>query len=133
MQAIEGGLAWLGGGERGIDRFSVSHNPSSQGHGGWLLYYLYALERVGRMTGRRFIGEGMHAHDWYREGAEFLVTNQDKFSGYWKGIGFEENEPLIAASLALLFLSKGRRPVVISKLQYDDSRDLDLHRRAIQN
>ena len=36
------------------------------------LYYLYGVERVGRLTGRRFIG----GHDWYREGADYLVRQQ---------------------------------------------------------
>ncbi len=126
-EAIAKGLRWLGR----KDIFSVVQNPGS---GGWGLYYLYGLERVGRMTGQRFFGEGDNRHDWYREGAEHLVGIHDKFSGYWKGTGPGENDPVVCTSLALLFLSKGRRPVVISKLQYqDDSRDWDLHRRAVQN
>jgi Domain of unknown function (DUF4159) len=124
-EAITKGMQWLG------KKFSVVQNP---GQGSWGLYYLYGLERVGRMTGQRFFGEGKNQHDWYREGAEHLIGTYDKISGYWKGTGLVENDPVIATSLALLFLSKGRRPVVISKLQYQhDSRDWDLHRRAIQN
>ena len=124
-EAIAKGLKWLG------KKFSVVQNPGSTG---WGLYYLYGLERVGRMSGQRFFGEGANQHDWYREGAEHLLTVNDKFSGYWKGTGAGENNPVISTALAMLFLSKGRRPVVISKLQYqNDSRDWDLHRRAIQN
>jgi hypothetical protein len=124
-EAITKGLRWLG------KKFSVLQNPGS---GSWGLYYLYGLERVGRLTGQRFFGEEGNRHDWYREGAEHLIGIHDKFSGYWKGTGAGENNPVISSSLALLFLSKGRRPVVISKLQYqDDTRDWDLHRRAIQN
>ena len=70
------------------------------------------LERVGRLTARRFIG----GHDWYREGVEFLVREQDQLAGFWKGATVEA-DPNIATSFALLFLSKGRRPVLISKLQ----------------
>ena len=44
----------------------------------WHYYYLYGLERVGRLSARRLIGE----HDWYREGAEYLVRQQQE-SGYW--------------------------------------------------
>ena len=54
-----------------------------------VLYYLYGLERVGRLTARRFIplfptkpGQPDRA-DWYREGAEHLVRSQDPLSGFW--------------------------------------------------
>ncbi len=124
-EAITKGIQWLG------KKFTVMQNPGS---GGWGLYYLYGLERVGRMTGQRFFGEEGNRHDWYREGAEHLVGIHDKFTDYWKGTGAGENNPVVSTSLALLFLSKGRRPVVVSKLRYQDvTRDWDLHRRAIQN
>jgi hypothetical protein len=117
--AVERGLTWL------AKNFSVRVNP---GDDNWLLYYLYGLERVGRMTGRRFIG----AHDWYREGAELLVREQD-ISGSWRGVGSHESNPLIATSLSLLFLSKGRRPVVMSKVKYTDQREWDLHEGGVPN
>ena len=66
-------------------------NPSGRGGRGAqgnLLYYLYGVERAGRMTARRFIGQ----HDWYREGADMLVRNQDQLSGFWKGTGHAETE-----------------------------------------
>ena len=44
------------------------------------IYYLYGLERAGRLTGQRFFGE----HDWYREGAEELVHDQDQLYGFWQ-------------------------------------------------
>ena len=116
---VERGLTWLG------KNFSVRVNP---GDDNWLLYYLYGLERVGRMTGRRFIG----AHDWYREGAELLVREQD-ISGSWRGVSSQESNPLIATSFALLFLSKGRRPVVMAKVKYTDQREWDLHEGGVPN
>ncbi|MHB0957991.1 MAG: DUF4159 domain-containing protein [Pirellulaceae bacterium] len=119
-----------GGAERGLlwlaKNFSVRHNPGDRT---WLLYYLYGLERVGRLTGRRFIGE----HDWYREGAEVLLREQDDFSGSWRGVGTAESNPLVASSLALLFLSKGRRPVVIAKAKYTDQGESDLHPGGVPN
>ncbi len=78
----------------------------------WTFYYLYGLERAGRLTGRRYFGK----HDWYREGAEWLVKVQDPVSGAWHGGGLER--PVIATSFALLFLSKGLAPVLINKLRY---------------
>ena len=116
-------------------RFSVRRNPTGAGRGqevlgnSWLLYYLYGLERVGRLTGRRFIGK----HDWYREGAEYLVSLQDDFEGYWKGVGYVENNPHIATSFALLFLGKGRRPVVIAKFMHGAGDDWNRHRNDAAN
>ncbi|TWT85794.1 hypothetical protein Pla123a_06010 [Posidoniimonas polymericola] len=107
---IERALSWMG------RNFSVTRNPASDAVSrGWLYYYLYALERVGRLTAHRFIGE----HDWYREGTEFIVSKQDPLSKYWTG-GRSEKNPHVGTSLALLFLSKGRRPVLMAKLDYGD-------------
>lgn len=122
--AVERGLQWLG------KNFSVRQNPSTSGvgRGNWL-YYLYGLERVGRMSGRRFIGE----HDWFREGADLLVSLQDDLNGQWQGDGIGESNPIVGTSLALLFMSKGRRPVVVSKVQHTDDTDWDRHRAGVQN
>ncbi len=119
-EKVERALVWLG------NKFSVRANPNDRM---WLLYYLYGVERVGRLTGRRFIGK----HDWYREGAEMLVREQDDFSGYWRGTGATESNPLVGTSLALLFLSKGRRPVVVSKVKYAGGSDWDNHAGGIPN
>ena len=104
-EAIEAGIRWIG------NRFSISNNP---GNNGWLLYYLYGLERAGRLSGRRFFGD----HDWYREGADFLVKRQSVRNGSWASEGGGEADPLVATSFALLFLSKGLSPVLINKLNY---------------
>ncbi len=127
---VQRGLRWLG------RHFSVRHNPGpisptrlTQSQAG-LFYYLYGVERVGRLTGQRFIGK----HDWYREGAAMLVAEQDALSGFWVGRGHAEDDRLIATSLALLFLAKGRRPVVMAKLQYGDADTVwDPHRNGVQN
>ena len=104
---IEKGLDWL------AQHFSVGRNPGGVPGSErlWWFYYLYALERVGRLSGRRFIGN----HDWYREGAEMLVRNQEP-AGSWLAVGIEKDRH-IATAYALLFLSKGRRPVLVSKLR----------------
>lgn len=111
---IERGIQWL------ARNFSVARNP---GYGDlWSLYYLYGVERVGRLSARRFIGE----HDWYREGADYLVTNLGT-GDYWVGRGAAESNPLVATSMALLFLSKGRRPILISKLAQGNEDNWNLH------
>ncbi len=104
---VELGLQWLG------RNFSLQANPG--GSSMTYYYYLYALERVGRLSGRRFIG----GHDWYREGAEVLLNQQDGFQGFWAGDGqMAEGNRDVATSFALLFLSKGKRQVVIGRLKY---------------
>ena len=122
--ALERAIGWL------ARHFSVSRNPRPAGSGqSCLYYYLYGLERAGRLTAHRFIGE----HDWYREGAEFLVRDQDPLAHYWQGTWHAEQNPHVGTALALLFLSKGRRPVVIGKLQYGEPDHWNQHRRDAAN
>ncbi len=122
-------LAWLGA------KFSVERNPSplstlsthlEKTH---LFYYLYGVERVGRLSGNRFIGR----HDWFREGAEYLVDQQDRLSGFWTGDFHAEQNPLVATSFALLFLAKGRRPVLVSQLKHGRDNDWNPHRSSVRN
>ncbi|MGO9470951.1 MAG: DUF4159 domain-containing protein [Isosphaeraceae bacterium] len=99
---------------RGID-WLTSHFQVSQNFGNgaiWKHYYLYALERAGRLAGVRFFGR----FDWYRLGAEELVRTQNQFGGFW--IGFAQENDVVATSFALLFLAKGRAPVLINKLRH---------------
>jgi hypothetical protein len=87
-------------------------------------YNLYGIERAGRLSGWRFLGR----YDWYRMGCEFLIKKQDmeaedKDRGAWtKGTYFDQ-WPVINTSFALLFLSKGRTPVLISKIVHGPGED----------
>ena len=128
---LQEGLKWL------ADHFSAGHNPGSP-HSN-VLYYVYGAERAGRLSGQRFFGE----HDWYREGAAYLVAMQNAVAGRWDGAGHGETSPVIATSYALLFLSKGLAPVLVNKLKYgprDGGRKLEVvgddwnrHRRDVRN
>ncbi|WP_165073476.1 DUF4159 domain-containing protein [Paludisphaera rhizosphaerae] len=116
--------------KRGIDwmssRFQIGQNfPQGQY---WRLYYLYGLERAGRLGGVRFFGE----HDWYREGAEALVHEQDRLGGFWRESS-ADNNPLISTSFALLFLAKGRSPVLVNKLRHGPRNDWDNDADDIRN
>ena len=91
------GLEWLG------QNFVVAPQ-------GKTFYHLYGLERAGRLSGLRFFGE----HDWYREGSDFLVGKQGN-DGSWSLPRGRDDEPIVNTAFALLFLSKGRTPVLISK------------------
>lgn len=90
--AIHRALAWL------IQNWSVEKNPGKgDGH---LYYYLYSVERVGRILDMDFIGP----NEWYPQGAKFLLGAQ-KPNGSWVGKGLGEDPPL-STSFALLFLTK---------------------------
>ncbi|SFI01153.1 DUF4159 domain-containing protein [Planctomicrobium piriforme] len=124
--SIESGVRWLS------SHFRVRSNPGNEN---WPLYYLYGLERAGRFTGQRFFGD----HDWYREGAEFLVSSQSVREGVWKS---RTEDQVAGTSLALLFLAKGLSPVVINKLKFGTrnpetreviGRDWNQHSRDISN
>ncbi len=107
---LQAGFDWL------ASRFQVGENFG--GGQQWKFYYLYGLERAGRLAGIRFFGD----HDWFRVGAEELVGTQDKRGQYWQGKLVEENK-VLATSFALLFLAKGRAPVLINKLRHGPSED----------
>ena len=112
-RSLEKGLQWLG------RMFTVQENPAAGGT--WHHYYLYGLERVGRFTARRFIGDA----DWYLEGARLLVSTQDPLEGSFRGGRVED--PLVSTSFALLFLAKGRRPVIVAKSRHDPVADWNRH------
>ncbi len=116
--ALLRGVDWLG------RNFRVDQNPG--GGAEWKLYYLYGLERAGRLAGLRYFGE----HDWYREGAEELVKTRDPALGGWTGGG---GGPAVATSFALLFLAKGRAPVLVNKLKHGRGNDWENDRDDVRN
>jgi hypothetical protein len=124
--------------QRGIDWLSA-HFKVSENYGKgalWKYYYLYGLERAGRLTGQRFFGADPvtgRPWDWYRVGAEHLVHLQDKFDGSWRGGVSAEESPLVTTSFALLFLAKGRSPVLINKLRHGPSSDWDNDHDDVRN
>jgi hypothetical protein len=106
--------------QRGID-WLANHFFTGQNFGTgqqWRFYYLSGLERTGRLAGVRFFGE----HDWYRLGAAQLAHEQNEVSGFWRGVFLEEDR-VLATSFALLFLAKGRAPVLINKVRHGPSAD----------
>jgi hypothetical protein len=106
-RALRRGVQWLS------RYFAIGVNP---GHGTtWVLYYLYGVERAGRLSGQRFFGQ----HDWYREGSGWLLEGQTLKDGSWNATFTAiETDKVVASSFALLFLSKGLAPVLINKLNY---------------
>jgi len=116
-EKIDLGIAWL------ARQFSVSQNPQS---GAWLYYYLYALERVGRMTNQRFIGD----YDWYRQGTDRLLQLRDPNDNIWRGRGTGDD---VSTAFALLFLSKGRRPILMSKIPFGGDGMWNVHPNDVNN
>lgn len=95
-RAILGGLAWL------AQNFDVTQNPGAGAS--WHYYYLYGMERACSLLGVRHLG----THDWYREGADYLIAQQ-KSDGAWTGSGKDERLDLQSA-FALLFLKRATVP-----------------------
>ena len=69
-------------------------------------YALYNVERVGVASGLKFFGDV----DWYDRGAKWLLAHQGG-NGAW-------GDGVVDTSFALLFLVRGRAPLVMSKLDY---------------
>jgi len=128
-KAIKAAERWM------ATRFSVRDNPDRSNY--FYLYYLYGLERAGRFAGIRFFGE----HDWYREGASFLVTIQNPRTGSFAIPTARPAYGNVDTCFALLFLSKGLAPVVINKIEYGKrdaagqvtSEDWNRHPRDVAN
>jgi hypothetical protein len=90
------------------------------GGGSYVNYMLFGYERVGEASGLTNFG----THKWFDEGADYLVRAQAA-DGSWTGTDGAE----IDTAYALLFLSRGRAPVVMQKLQFDgrwDNRSRDV-------
>jgi len=88
--ALREGVDWL------ARSFRLDGNPQS---GSWHYYYLYGLERAGRLLGKEFFGP----HEWYPKGARYLVDHQAG-SGSWTGTG-GNNDEIRDTAFALLFLT----------------------------
>ena len=89
---IEAGLKWM------------ADNFDSTG-GNW--YAWYGIERIGVASGLKYFGP----HNWYEKGAELITQSQDA-GGSWGG-------DVVSTSFCVLFLSRGRAPIMASKLQYE--------------
>ena len=66
--------------------------------GKWHIYYLYGLERIGMLYGTDRIG----SHDWYDEGAAWLIKNQAD-NGSWRNV--------TDTCFAILFLRRATAPL----------------------
>lgn len=95
--SLKKGLAW----------FEQGNNSVSLRSGNWWGYALYGIERVGLASGFKHFGR----HDWYRELAAQAVQRQSR-NGSW-------GDGIVDTSYAILFLSRGRHPILMNKLRFD--------------
>jgi hypothetical protein len=93
---IENGLRWM------TKHFNEVDNN----------YSWYGVERIGVASGTKYFG----TTDWFEKGADRLVTEQGP-QGQWatKGLGTD----LTDTCFAVLFLTRGRAPIMLNKLQYE--------------
>ncbi|MDB5303883.1 MAG: A-macroglobulin complement component, partial [Phycisphaerales bacterium] len=91
---LKRGLDWL---EQGDHSVSI---------GGYWGYSLYGIERVGLASGFKFFG----THNWYPELAAQALERQHH-DGSWGNN--------VDTAYALLFLSRGRHPILMNKLRFD--------------
>jgi len=96
--AIANGMGWLD------KNFDAEHNIGETGHH---FYYLYGIERVGDLSGRR----EFNGKDWYLRGATLLVERQDADGKWQDGSSFRPHD-VLGTCFALLFLKRATIPVV---------------------
>lgn len=117
-------LEWMG------RNFDVRINPGSGTT--WYYYYMYGLERAGRLAGRRFFVDAQQNNlDWYRAGVRYLIASQDSggsFKSPDTGAGAYGS-----AAMALLFLAKGKRQVVVNRLEFGNDADWNHHPMSVQH
>lgn len=59
------------------------------------------------------------------------MIKKQKAGDYWQGTKHSENDRVIATSLALLFLAKGKRPIAIGKYKFGVARDWNRHPQGV--
>lgn len=97
MQAIERGLAFMA---KALPSLVDKNADVDFRH-----YTLYGVERIGVASGYKYFDK----LDWYQVGAEYLVRSQ-RSNGSWGDVP--------DTCFALLFLSRGRAPVMMNKIRY---------------
>jgi hypothetical protein len=104
---LAAGLKWLERGDNAIN------TPNPKTH--YVGYDLFGVERVALASGFKYFGK----HDWYRElGANALGTQWP--TGAW---GREPDGPdaIVDTAYTLLFLARGRYPILMNKLRFERS------------
>jgi hypothetical protein len=101
--AIAKSLKWVTDNVRDVFDSTKSRDP---------YYTLYGIERIGLAAGYKYFG----STNWYSMGTDYLVSKQVRTSGAFRSGHYTEE---VSTAYALLFLSRGREPITMNKLQYD--------------
>jgi hypothetical protein len=110
--AVQVGLRWLGAHFKADDNFNITKSHVADPTR-WLYYYLYSIERVGKIVGVDELGK----QKWYDIGAKYLIDRQ-KPDGSWytgiEGVQWKQAGDIHTADtcFAILFLTKATPPLV---------------------
>lgn len=114
-KSILDGAKWIG------EHFNLEENPDYDKNKAtasvptgdkytWHYYWLYALERAGMLAEMERFGQ----HEWYQEGARWLLAKQNA-DGSWQSPGAKGHggpDPVTDTCFAILFLRRATAPVV---------------------
>ena len=103
-RATESSMRWL------ANHYTLSKNPPNRS---WHYFHVWGYERVGALFETDTIG----THDWYREGAEYLLEHQKKAGNWYKDLAPSAYDPKtydangeqlseLRTCMALLFLRR---------------------------
>jgi hypothetical protein len=107
-QAQDEALRWL------ADSYTLARNPPNRS---WHFFHLWGYERVGSLLRIERIG----SHDWYQEGAEFLLRQQKAAGCWYADVGPETYAPgteqmaELRTCIALLFLGRATSAVTSNR------------------
>jgi hypothetical protein len=104
--ALDKALNWLESGDHSVIALPA---PSDF----YTYYSLYGLERTGLASGFKFYGD----HDWYRECAAEIMGAQNA-DGSW-GKTSDPFDTVVDTCFSMLFLARGRHPILMNKLRYE--------------
>lgn len=98
-ESIRRGMEWLD------KNFDAETNQGAER--AELFYYLYGVERVGDLAGRK----EFNGKDWYVRGARLLLERQEADGKWQDATGFRPHD-VLGTCFALLFLKRATPPVV---------------------
>lgn len=110
--AVQRGLRWLGAYFKADDNYNITKSHVADPTR-WLYYYLYSIERVGKIVGVEELGKAK----WYDIGAKYLIEKQ-RADGSWytgiDGVQWKQAGDIHTADtcFAILFLTKATPPLV---------------------
>jgi hypothetical protein len=103
--------------DRGLDWIDKNIGGLLQSSGEYGLYQMYGIERIGVASGRKYFG----AVDWGAVGADYLVKHQNRDGSFGNVDQFHDPLKVPDTTFAILFLVRGRAPVIMNKLEYGES------------